>query len=176
MIRTIALFLVLVAGCAVASTPPTSSPAARSASTPSRSPSAPASAAPVPEASGLAAGDPATDEEIAAVIRAGAEVAVPQLRSLNGSDPSRLDDLFIPLGVWIDGQRAAISGLTPSACTADAVTLYLEGIDGYDAIRKEFLAWRDWGAHGHAFPPGAPRMAAAAIDAALAELDAGCPA
>ena len=87
-------------------------------------------------------------------------------------ESSRADGVI----VWIDEQRSAISRLTPSACTVDAVALYLEGIDGYDDIRKEFLAWRDWGAHGHAFPPGAPRTAADAMEAALAELDAGCPA
>jgi hypothetical protein len=55
------------------------------------------------------------------------------------------------------------------------VERFEDGLSQYDAIRKKFLAWRDWGATGHAFPPGAPREAAGAFEDAVAELDAHCP-
>ena len=37
-----------------------------------------------------------------------------------------------------------------------------------------FLAWRDWGANGNAFPPGAPREASDTLKAAVDELGAHC--
>jgi len=55
-----------------------------------------------------------------------------------------------------------------------AVDLFLDGLDAYDDIRAKFLAWRDWGAHGNAFPPGAPNLAIGMIEDALVELDARC--
>jgi hypothetical protein len=178
MMRLVAALLaLLVAGCSVGAgpTPEPATPAVTSApvtpapATPSAEPSLPPSASPV--ANTVFTAD---DAEIASVVKAGAEEAVPQLRALNDADPSKLEDLFLPLGDWITGQRAAVQAFTPSNCTADAVDLFEDGLGQYDAIRKKFLAWRDWGATGHAFPPGAPREAATAFEDAVAELDAHC--
>jgi hypothetical protein len=118
----------------------------------------------------------ADDEEIARLITAGAEEAIPQLKLLNAMDPGKLEDLFLPLGTWIDGQKAGVEAYTPSSCTAGAVQLFQEGMDAYDDIRQTFLAWRDWGANGHPFSRGAPPQAVAILEAARAELEARCPA
>jgi hypothetical protein len=118
----------------------------------------------------------AEDEGVATLIRAGAEVAIPQLELLSDIDPSKLEDLFVPLGTWITGQLADVDAYTPSSCTAAAVAAYVEGIDYYDDLRKTFLGWRDWGANGRPFAPGAPRQVVALLEEALAELDAHCPA
>ncbi len=82
----------------------------------------------------------------------------------------------MPLGVWIASQRSSVAAYAASGCTAAAVAKFIEGLDRYDAIRKKFLAWRDWGALGNAFPPGAPREAGDSFRKALAELEAHCPA
>ncbi len=95
---------------------------------------------------------------------------------LNKSDPSKLEEIFLPLGVWIANQKAGLKSYTASSCTSAAVARFIEGMDRYDAIRKEFLAWRDWGANGNAFPPGAPRQAHESFSTALTELEAHCPA
>jgi len=118
----------------------------------------------------------ADDEQVARLIKAGADEVIPQLKGLNDSDPSKLEKLFQPLGIWIAGQRSAVAGYAATSCTAGAVERYLEGLDRYDAIRKKFLAWRDWGALGNAFPPGAPREAGDSFRGALAELEAHCSA
>jgi hypothetical protein len=117
----------------------------------------------------------ADDQEIARLIRAGAEAAIPQLKVLNDMDPSRLEDLFLPLDIWITNQMAGIEAYTPSNCTAAANTLFVDGMDAYDDIRQTFMDWRDWGAHGHPFSPGAPRLAVAMFEEALAELEVNCP-
>jgi hypothetical protein len=118
----------------------------------------------------------ADDEQIAALIRAGAEEAMAQLKPLNDMDPGQLEDRFLPLGTWIAAQKEAIAAYTPSSCTSAAVALFIEGMDRYDDIRERFMAWRDWGAHGHAFPVGAPGQARATFTEAVAELEAHCPA
>jgi hypothetical protein len=173
-----ALVALLVAGCAAGTGPTpepatpavTAAPVTPSPASSSAEPSAAPSSSPVANTTFTAA-----DEEIAKLVEAGAEEAVPELRVLNDSDPSKLEDLFLPLGDWITAQRAAVQALTPSSCTTAAVELYEDGLAQYDAIRKKFLAWRDWGATGHAFPPGAPREAATAFEDAVAELHAHCP-
>jgi hypothetical protein len=172
------LLALLLAGCT--GTPgATSSPA-----TPVAQASATPTAAPTPTAKPTLSASPsvveattytADDEQIATLIRAGADEAIPQLKALNKTDPQALEDLFLPLQDWISGQRAGVEALAPSSCTAQAVKLSLTGIDQYDAIRKKFLAWRDWGAQGHAFPPGAPGEATRTLEAAVAELEATCP-
>ena len=107
----------------------------------------------------------------------GADEVIPQLKGLNDADPSKLEELFHPLGIWIASQRTAVAGHAASSdCTAGAVERYLEGLDRYDDIRKKFLAWRDWGALGNAFPPGAPREAGVSFRGALVELEAHCSA
>ena len=58
------------------------------------------------------------DEEIAALIEAGADEAIPQLKALNKMDPQKLEDLFLPFGEWIEAQRAGVAAYTPSTCTA----------------------------------------------------------
>ena len=101
----------------------------------------------------------ADDQEIAKLVLAGADEAIPRLKGLNAMDPGQLEDLFVPLGTWIADQRTRVESYTPSGCTAEAVARFIEGMDAYDDIRARFLAWRDWGAHGHAFHPEAPRQA-----------------
>ena len=118
----------------------------------------------------------ADDEQIATLIKGGSDEAVAQLKLLNDMDPSKLEGLFLPLGEWITSQKASVEAFTPTSCTATALELFDDGLAGYDAIRKQFLSWRDWGAQGHAFPVGAPRETAAMFTAALAELEAQCPA
>jgi hypothetical protein len=174
--RAVVLATVVLAGCAAAPNalpspaPPhaTATPAAPSAET-SRAPAAAATATPPADAERTR-----DDDALDALIRAGADEAIPQLRRLNRMDPSKLWELFVPLGAWIDSQRTSVEALEPSSCTAAAVDLFLDGMDGYDDIRAKFLAWRDWGAHGNAFPPGAPNQAIGMIEDALAELDARC--
>ena len=117
----------------------------------------------------------ADDEAIAALIREDAAAAVPQLQALNDSDPSKLEGTFLPLGAWISEQKTALAAYTPSSCTTEAVELFVEGLDQYDDIREQFLAWRDWGAKGHAFSPWAPGEAVEVFEAALVELDTRCP-
>ncbi len=174
--------LLLVAACSTgpagSGTPPspdstTASPARPTASpavTPVPSPSASPSASLVSSTSYTE-----DDEAIATLIRTASEAAIPQLKGLNRSDPSSLEALFLPLGEWIESQRTAISAYTPTTCTAAAVDLFHDGLDQYDDIREKFMAWRDWGANGHAFPPGAPNVAVAAFEEAQVELDAHCP-
>ena len=114
------------------------------------------------------------DEAIARFVQAGVGEAVPQLKVLNDSDPSKLEDLFLPLGAWISSQVTGMARYTPSVCTADAVELFLDGMGRYDDIRKQFLAWRDWGANGNAFSPAAPGLAASTLEEAVTELKATC--
>ena len=175
--RALALAAILLAGCSAGpgATPSAAIPEATVSIAPTAPPSAP------PTASSTASPSPNTsytadDEAIAGLIRTGADEAIPQLRVLNDSDPSRLEDLFLPLGIWITGQKASLEPYTASTCTSGAVARFTEGLDRYDAIRKKFLAWRDWGATGNAFPPGAPREAAESFEEALVELEAHCPA
>ena len=106
----------------------------------------------------------ANDREIAELVKASAGQAIPDLKGLNARDPSQLEDLFLPLGTWIADQRTSVEAYTPTDCTAVAVAKFVEGMDAYDDIRKRFLAWRDWGAHGNAFHPEAPRQAAALLE------------
>jgi hypothetical protein len=116
------------------------------------------------------------DKEIARLIKAGADEAIPQLKLLNEMDPQERTDLFLPLLAWINGQRAGLEGHEPSSCTSAAVALFFEGLDRYDDMRARFLKWRDWGAHRDPFAKGAPAQAVATFTEALVELDATCPA
>jgi hypothetical protein len=176
--RGLALIALLLAGCTGG--PGATASAAIPATTESTAPSVGASTASSttsPTASPqLATVFTADDEEIARLISAGAEGAIPQIKVLNASDPSKLEDIFLPLGVWIASQKASLEPYSASICTSAAVARFIEGLARYDAIRKQFLAWRDWGAHGHAFPPGAPREAVESFEEALVELKAHCPA
>jgi hypothetical protein len=178
-LRALALAVLVVAGCSAGpgvSPPPPSagvvgaSPAHTVASSTMPSPVVPA---PSPMTNGIYS---AADEAIAALVRAGAHEAIPRLQRLYAMDPSQLEDLFVPLGTWIASQRTSVAAITPSGCTADAVARFIAGMDAYDDMRKKFLAWRDWGAHGHAFHPEAPRQAAALLEEALVELEAHCAA
>ena len=117
----------------------------------------------------------ADDTAIAGLITAAVEEATPQLKGLNEMDPSQMEVLFMPLGVWITEQRTGLAAYTPTSCTAGAVALFTDGLDQYDAIREKFMAWRDWGANGRAYPAGAPREARETFAAAVAELEASCP-
>jgi hypothetical protein len=172
----IAVVALLVTGCAVGAgptpepaTPAVTAPGTPAPATPSAEPSVPPSASPV--ANTVFTPD---DEEISKVVTSAVDEALPQLKVLNDTDPSKLEDLFVPLGDWITTQRADVEALTASSCTAEAVDLFEDGLAQYDAIRKKFLAWRDWGANGNAFPPGAPREASDTLQAAVDELDAHC--
>ncbi len=179
MIRLTVLVALLLAGCtAVPGGAP--SPATPAATAPSATPTADRST-PEPTASPSATTVTSTaytadDDEIAKLIRAGAAEAIPDLKLLNDMDPGKLEDQFLPLGDWITSQKAGVAAYTASSCTMAAVEQFVDGIDQYDAIRKQFLAWRDWGAHGHAFPVAAPGQAVIAFEQALVELEAYCPA
>jgi len=131
----------------------------------------PAVPTPLPVSDGVYS---ANDRRIAELVTASAGQAIPHLKGLNVKDPGQLEDLFIPLGTWIADQRTSVEAFTPSDCTAVAVARFIEGMDAYDDIRKRFLAWRDWGAHGNAFHPEAPRQAAALLEEAVVELGAHC--
>ena len=175
--RAAALVVLLLAGCTAApaaspSPVPPAATAAPATSTPSSSPT-PTAAAASPVVSTVYTAD---DTEIAKLIKAGADEAIPDLKGLNKMDPSKLEGQFLPLGEWITGQKEGVAAYTPTTCTAPALELFLDGIDKYDAIRKQFLAWRDWGATGHAFPVAAPGQAVVAFEKAVAELEASCPA
>jgi hypothetical protein len=177
MRAAVALVALLMAGCtagagatAEPSTPAvTAAPITPAPATSSVEPSAPPSESPADNT--VFTPD---DTEIATLITAAVDEAVPQLAVLNDSDPSKLEDLFLPLGEWISAQRTDVEALTPSSCTTEAVDLFEQGLSQYDAIRKKFLAWRDWGANGNAFPPGAPREASDTLKAAVDELGAHC--
>ena len=176
--RVAALAVLLLAGCTATPgvMPSPATPAATADRTPTAEMSTPEPTAP-PSATPVAATVyTADDEEIAKLIKAGADEAIPDLKLLNDMDPSKLEGQFLPLGEWITSQQAGLAAYTASSCTAPAVELFIDGIDQYDAIRKQFLAWRDWGAHGHAFPVAAPGQAVVAFEKALAELEAHCPA
>ena len=176
--RATALVVVLLAaGCTSgpgavpsATAPPAASPSVAPA-TPSATVSPAASALASPVVSTVFSAD---DEAIATLIRASAAEAIPQIKELNKMDPQKLEELFLPLQDWLTGERTAIGALTPTTCTAAAVDRFNEGLDQYDAIRKTFLAWRDWGAQNRPFPAGAPGLAAKEFEAALAELEANC--
>lgn len=173
-----ALAAILFAGCTAAPGAPPSPDstavtvtAAPATSTPSPSPT-PTTAAPSPVLSTVYTAD---DTEIAKLIKAGADEAIPDLKGLNKMDPSKLEGQFLPLGEWITSQREGVAAYTPTTCTAPALERFVDGIDQYDAIRKQFLAWRDWGATGHAFPVAAPGQAVVAFEEAVVELEASCP-
>jgi hypothetical protein len=176
-IGTALLAAMLLVGC-TAGTGATTAPDTPAPATPSLAPtptptptpaSAPPSASPV-----LSTAYTADDSAIAGLITAGVEEATPQLKGLNEMDPSQMEVLFMPLGVWITEQRTGLEAYTPTSCTAGAVALFNDGLDQYDAIREKFLAWRDWGANGRAYPAGAPREARETFAAAVAELEATC--
>jgi hypothetical protein len=173
--RAAALVALLLAGCVAgpgaAPSPATPATAAPATPTSDATSTTQPTATPVP-----ATVYTADDEEIAKLIRAGADEAIPQLKLLNDMDPGKQEDLFLPLLLWITSQKAGVEAYTPSSCTTAAVALFIKGMDGYDNIRKQFLAWRDWGAHGHAFPVAAPGQAVKTFDEALVELEAHCPA
>ncbi len=176
--RVVALAAILLAGCTggpgatpTAATPATSGSPVPTVSAPIATPTPSPTASPTLNT--VFTGD---DAEIARLITDGANEAIPQLKVLNDSDPSKLEDLFLPLGVWITSQQAGLEPYTASNCTSGAVDRFIEGLFRYDVIRKQFLAWRDWGAVGHAFPPGAPREAGESFEEALAELEAHCTA
>jgi hypothetical protein len=174
------LLALLLAGCTASPGTSTSpaTPVAEASASPTAAPTATPTAKPTPSAASSIVESTtytAEDEQIATLIRAGADEAIPQLRALNKSDPGKLEDLFLPLGDWIASQRAGVEAHTPSSCTASAVGLFLKGIDQYDAIRKKFLEWRDWGAQGHAFPVAAPGQAVKTLETAVTELEATCP-
>jgi hypothetical protein len=173
--RLVALLALLLAGCTAAPgvAPSPSAPVASAASaTPTASTSTPQPSATAVTSTVYTA----DDVQIAKLIKAGATEAIPDLKALNDMDPSKLEDQFLPLGEWITAQKAGIAAYTASSCTTGAVELFIDGLDQYDAIRKQFLAWRDWGAQGHAFPVAAPGQAVIAFEEAIVELDAHCPA
>ena len=178
-ISAFALTALLFAGCtatpgAPASPDSTAVPASAAPATPTPTPSpTPTPAAASPAVSTVYTAD---DTEIAKLIKAGADEAIPDLKGLNKMDPSKLEGQFLPLGEWITSQKEGVAAYTPTTCTAPAVEQFLDGIDQYDAIRKQFLAWRDWGATGHAFPVAAPGQAVVAFEKAVTELEASCPA
>ena len=176
--RGLASLALILAGCggALGGTPsPAPSHASAIPSTalaaPSAEPSVGTSASVAPAASYTP-----DDEQIAVLIETGTAEAIPQLKKLNKSDPSALVELFDPLGAWIASQEAQVAALAPSGCTESAVALYVDGIDAFDSIRQQFLAWKDWGAHGNAFPPGAPNQAVAMLEDAVDALGAACDA
>jgi hypothetical protein len=176
--RAIALVALLLVGCTAgpggtpgpASPEASVAPASPTASAPTAVPTNPASASPVPATTFTA-----DDEAIAGLIRAGADEAIPQLKLLNSMDPGKLEDLFLPLGTWIDAQRAGVEAYTASSCTADAAALFVEGMDAYEDIKETFMSWRDWGANGHPFSRGAPGLVVELFEEALVELEASCP-
>jgi hypothetical protein len=177
--RLAALVALLLAGCTASPgvAPSPATPAATAASaTPTAAMSTTEPTAPPTATTVISTVYTADDDEIAKLIRAGAAEAIPDLKLLNDMDPSKLEDQFLPLGEWITAQKAGLEAYTASSCTTVAVELFIDGIDQYDAIRKQFLAWRDWGANGHAFPVAAPGQAVVAFEKALVELEARCPA
>ena len=171
---TALLAAVMLAGC-TAGAGATTSPDTPAPATPSAAPAptptpTPASASPV-----LSTVYTADDTAIAELIRTAVEEATPQLKGLADIDPSQMEGLFLPLGAWITEQRTGLEAYTPTSCTAAAVALFDDGLAQYDAIRQKFLAWRDWGASGRAYPAGAPRETRETLEAAVAELEAHCP-
>lgn len=177
--RLAALAALLLAGCTAApgGTLSPATPAVTTASaTPTASMSTPEPTARPSATVVISTVYTADDDEIAKLIRAGAAEAIPDLKLLNGMDPGKLEDQFLPLGDWITGQRAGVAAYTASSCTTAALERFSDGIDQYDAIRKQFLAWRDWGANNNAFPVAAPGQAVVAFEEALIELEAHCPA
>ena len=174
--RAAVLVALLLAGCTATpgATPSPATPAA--SATPSAGTSTPEPSVPPSATAVTSTVYTADDNEIAKLIRAGAGEAIPDLKLLNDMDPSKLEGQFLPLGEWITSQKAGVAAYTASSCTTAAVELFIDGIDQYDAIRKQFLAWRDWGANGHAFPVAAPGQAVIAFEKALVELEAHCPA
>ena len=176
---TALLAAVLLAGCTAGAgattlpdTPAPATPSAAPTPTPTPTPtpaSAPPSASPV-----LSTVYTADDTAIAELIKTGVEEATPQLKGLADMDPSQMEGLFLPLGAWITEQRTGLEAYTPTSCTAGAVELFDDGLAQYDAIRQKFLAWRDWGATGRAYPAGAPRETRETFEAAVAELEATC--
>lgn len=177
--RVAALVALLLAGCTAApgGAPSPSTPAATAPSaTPTADMSTPEPTASPTATTLISTVYTADDDEIAKLIGAGSAEAIPDLKALNDMDPSKLEDQFLPLGEWITSQRAGLDAYTASSCTATAVERFNDGLNQYDAIRKQFLAWRDWGAQGHAFPVAAPGQAVIAFEEAVVELDATCPA
>ena len=175
MTRAIALVALVLAGCTAtpgASVAPSSPAVLTTATATATASPTPLAVSPSPAAAGEFTAD---DEQIATLIKAGAADAVPDLRTLSDADPSKLALLFEPLGAWIKQQRSGVGALTASECTMAAVELYIDGINQYDSIRKKFLAWRDWGIHGHAFTAKAPLDAADTLEGAVAELELHCP-
>ncbi len=168
--RAVALMALLLVGC-TAGPGATASP---STATPTAGPPTAEATAPPSPTPSLNTVYTADDEELATLIRAGIDEAIPQLLVLNDMDPQKLEDLFLPLEVWITAQREGVAAYTASNCTSDALELFIDGMVQYDDIREKFMEWRDWGAQGHAFPVGAPGAAIRTFEEALVELEAHC--
>lgn len=176
--RAAALLALVLAGCtagpgatAAPAPPATAAPATPTAVAPTPEPTLPPSPTPVANTVYTA-----EDEEIAKLIRAGADEAIPQLKLLRNMDPAERTELFLPLLGWITSQKAGVEAYTSSNCTTAAVELFIEGMDRYDDMRAKFLEWRDWGAHREPFAIGAPSQAVETFEESLAELETNCPA
>ena len=188
MTRNLTVAVVLIAACLVAacsagrgSSPAAALPAGGSPTQtaavqgPTARPTHPSASHPASASPASSSRYTADDERVATLIETGVAAAVPQLRVLNKTDPSKQVAFFEPVGTWIAAEKAALAALTPSTCTAPAVELFTDALKQYDTMREKFLAWKDWGAHGHAYSPGAPMAAVRTLQDALAELDAHCP-
>lgn len=186
MIRGLAIIMVLICASLVAACTAGrgSSPAAAmavapvaTANTSTPAPTPRASRTPAPPSAGPVSSTryTADDRQVATLIEDGAAVAIPQLRILNKTEPAKQVAFFEPVGTWIASEKAGLAGLAPTTCTAPAAALFTDALKQYDTMRRKFLAWKDWGAHGHAYSPGAPMAAVRTLEDALAELDAHCP-
>ena len=177
--RVAALLALLLAGC----TASPGAPASPAAPVPSAASAAPTADLSTPEPSPSPTATMVTstvytadDDEIAKLVRAGAAEAISISRRSTTWTRASWKASSCPLanGSPVSGRGSRRSPAT--SCTAPAVELFHDGLDQYDAIRKQFLAWRDWGAQGHAFPVAAPGQAVIAFEQAVVELDATCPA
>jgi hypothetical protein len=170
-------FVFLVAACAGA---PAATPAPAS-TTPAATvaPATPPPASPTPQPTPAAAATigpdstfTAEDEEIAKLVKAGADEAIPKLALLPDMDVSQLTDALLDVRAWVNAQKMGVAAFSPGVCTAGAVALFTKGMDRYSDIAEEFLAWREWGAVGHPYPLGAPAQAVASLEDAVLELEA----
>ena len=166
----------LVAACAAGPGAPTAATSTSAAATPT---AAAATSTPAPTQTAAASEAPTAfttdDVAIAKVIKDSADAAVAPLGKVASMSLEKQLALFQPAIPWIKDQVGQVQKLSPSACTADAVKLFKEGMRRYQNLAQDFLDWREWGAAGLPYTLSVPKRVAKLLSDAVVALEAHCP-
>ena len=166
----------LLAACGAGPAAPTAPVSTSELATPT---TVPATATPAPTPTALASEAATTyttdDVAIAKIIKDSADAAVPPLGKVATMSLEKQLALFQPAIPWIKDQVGQVQALSPSACTADAVGLFKEGMRRYQNLAQDFLDWREWGAAGLPYTLSVPKRVAKLLSDAVVALEAHCP-